>query len=107
MKNILLLLSLLMTTSVFAIDFQTARSKGIIGELPTGYVAVVKGEANEEIALIIKTINEKRTAKFQEISTKTGADSVGSVGVMVHKKILKSLAEGIFYKNESGSWVRK
>jgi len=106
MKKILVL-CLLFTTSAFTMDFQTARKKGLVGELPDGYIDAVKAGAGPEIKKIVTTINQKRKSKFQEISTKTGAKSLGAVGSSVHKTILGKLPAGAYYKNASGSWVRK
>jgi uncharacterized protein YdbL (DUF1318 family) len=106
MKKILLL-CIVLSTSAFSIDFQTAREKGIVGELANGYIAIVEEKANDEITDIVKTINKKRKKKFKQISKKTGAGSTSVVGASVHKTIVEKLPEGAYYQNESGSWVRK
>ncbi len=106
MKKIILL-SALIISNVYGIDFQTARKKGLVGEESNGYISAVKTAPSAEIKNIVKTINQKRKAKFKQIATKTGAKNIGVVGKSVHSTILGKLPAGAFYKNANGSWVRK
>ncbi|MBL0319117.1 MAG: YdbL family protein [Alphaproteobacteria bacterium] len=90
--------------SAFAVDFQQARSQGLVGEKPDGYVAVVSGGG--DVQSIVNDVNQKRKAAYQDISQKNH-QPLDVVGKLAAEKIITNLAPGEYYQNGSGKWVKK
>ena len=90
-------------TPAFALDLKEAKSKGLIGEDSTGYVAVIKNE--EGVEAIVKETNEKRKAEYQRIAAEKKIPFAE-----VEKSGAKTAADlttaGQFIKVE-GSWQKK
>jgi uncharacterized protein YdbL (DUF1318 family) len=81
---------------VLAIDLQTAKDRGLVGETPTGYLDAVI-EPNSAVKELIADINSKRKAKYKEIADKNGI-SLDKVETLAGKKAIE--------KTPSGQWVR-
>lgn len=93
-----------LSSSVWAIDLQSAKNQGLVGETPSGYLAVVKNTADAR-ALVAK-VNGARKNHYQLIATRNGT-SLQVVEVLAGKKAVEKAASGHYVKNASGSWVRK
>ena len=63
-----------------ALDQQTAKAQGLVGETLTGYLAPVK--STPEAQQLVKTINGKRKAMYQQIAQRNGNFAA------IHTKIL-------------------
>lgn len=104
------LLSLLLVSLMFvalpalAIDLQTAKQQGLVGETPTGYLAAVV-KANAEVEDLITTINTKRKAKYTEIARKNGI-SLEKVEKLAGKKAIEKTPTGQYVKID-GAWLKK
>jgi len=63
-KGIVLVTFLLLsvTTNAFAIDLKTALSKGVAGEVDSGYLAIPPGASGEAQSLVTTVNSERRTA---------------------------------------------
>ena len=57
---------LLMTQPAYSLDLQTAKSQGLVGETPGGYLSAVKSPSAETKALI-ENVNLKRKQKYQSL----------------------------------------
>ena len=69
------LLLLFAFQGAWAIDIQTAKEQGLVGEANTGYLAAV-GTPSAEVKALIAEVNEKRKAEFERTAQKTGATLV-------------------------------
>ena len=78
-------------SSAFALDLHTARSSGVVAELPTGYVKAVKPSA--EVDALVKEVNAKRRAEYTRISKENG-QTVDVVGTLAAPQIAKGIAAG-------------
>lgn len=107
MKKLTTLLAfclLLIAQSAYAIDLQTAKSKGLVGELSSGYLAAVE-TPSAEVKALITDINAKRKAKYQEIAARNNI-SLKDVEQMAGKKAIEKSKAGSFVK-DGGSWQKK
>ena len=93
-----------LSSSVWAIDLQSAKNQGLIGETPSGYLAVVKNTADAR-SLVAK-VNDARKNHYQSIASRNGT-SLQVVEVLAGKKAIARAASGHYVKSTSGSWVRK
>lgn len=80
-----------------------AKRSGLIGETPTGYLAVVK--SGDHAADIVTTINEARREEYARIAEKHGI-SVTKVEAVAGQKAIEKTPAGQFIQVD-GRWVRK
>lgn len=106
----LLLTSSLFNTAVFAMDLNSAmnhlsqaKSAGLLGEQPNGYLGVVKAQGDaEEIAQLI---NEARRAEYQRLAKDNGIQ-LSDVETIAGKKALEKTPDGQ-YILLNGKWLKK
>ncbi len=107
MKNfpaILIACFLLTAPPVFAIDLQTAKDQGLVGETPGGYLEAVTQPSAEAKALI-DDINAKRRQKFKEIAARNNT-TLEAVELLAGKKAIEKSTPGSYIKI-GGSWQQK
>jgi uncharacterized protein YdbL (DUF1318 family) len=75
----------------FALDLHSARSGGLVGETPEGYVTALKPSA--EVNALVADVNAKRKAEYERISKENG-QPVDVVGKLAAPQIAKSMAAG-------------
>lgn len=114
MKRILqmfaLILALGVSVSVMAMDLTEAKQRlddvkqqGLVGETPTGYLAVVRseGQARE----VVEAINSARRDEYKRIAEKHGIP-VTQVETVAGKKAIEKTPDGQ-YIQVNGNWVKK
>lgn len=82
--------------SIYAIELDTAKADGLVGERADGYLAAVNPSASAEIRALIDDVNAKREAQYQRIAQKNGIP-IEDVEVLAGKKTIEM--------TESGGWV--
>jgi uncharacterized protein YdbL (DUF1318 family) len=89
---------------VFAIDLQTAKSQGLVGETTTGYLEAVN-QPTAEVKALINDINAQRKQKFKDIATRNNT-SLEAVEQLAGKKAIEKSGPGSYVK-VGGSWQQK
>ncbi len=102
-RSTALLLGLLLSVAAFAMDLSEAKTRGLVGETATGYVAAVKG--SQEVAALVKSINEQRRERYRQIAGSNGI-SVQAVEVRAGQKAISRTPAGQFVDSGSG-WQKK
>ena len=84
-------------------QLDTAKAQGLVGETPTGYLAVVRdsGEASE----IVEVINQARRQEYARIAEKHDI-AVSQVEAVAGEKAIEKTPPGQFVKVD-GQWVKK
>ncbi len=95
---------LLFGQAVSAMDLQTAKTRGLVGETSKGYLAPVK-EADPEVTNLVKTINDKRQKSYRKIAQKNGT-SLKAVEQLAGKKAMQKSKSGSYIK-PGASWKKK
>lgn len=92
MKRLFTLVAVsLIVLPAFALDLHSARSAGLVTELPTGYVKAAKPSA--EVDALVATVNAKRRAEYERISKQNG-QPIDVVGKLAAPEIAKGIAAG-------------
>ncbi|MCH2038677.1 MAG: YdbL family protein [Rickettsiales bacterium] len=100
-----IVLALSISSTAHALDLQTAKSKGLIGEMHTGYLGVV--EANKEVEALVADINAKRKAAYQKISNENG-QPLHVVESLAAKKLYNKLKPSEYFMPDgSKDWQKK
>lgn len=92
------------TMSAFAIDLETARSKGLVGEVDNGYIAIPPG-AGTDAQPLVGTVNQERRAAYADIAAKNGI-SVEVAGQRTFEKRYPGFPTGTWVQLQ-GKWSRK
>ena len=82
--------------------YQAARTAGLVGEQPDGYLGIV-GAATPELRALVNNINIQRKAKYTQQSAATGATVEQFAFTSGCNLILKTVP-GEKYKAPDGSW---
>ena len=104
-KFVAALLLMLAFQSAWAMDIQSAKEQGLVGEANTGYLAAV-GTPSAEVKALVAEVNAKRKAEFERTAKKTGA-TLEQVRVRFYELAVQRTAPGHYYQDASGSWKRK
>ncbi|HEB50768.1 MAG TPA: DUF1318 domain-containing protein [Desulfobulbus sp.] len=107
MKKYIVLLFLVLSLvcqPAFAIDLKTAKTRGLVGETATGYLAPVKAPS-PEVAKLIRTINAKRKQQYEKIARRNKT-SLQAVEILAGKKAIEKTPPGQFIKI-NGVWKKK
>ena len=95
---------LLAAQPVFAIDLQTAKDQGLVGETPGGYLEAVK-TPSAELRTLIDNINSQRKQKYKDIAARNNT-SLEAVELLAGKKAIEKSEPGSYIKL-GGSWQQK
>ena len=105
-----LLLALCLSLPALAMNLEeakqqldSAKQSGLVGETPSGYLAVVKAEGNARE--IVEAINQARRQEYSRIAGKHNIP-VAEVEAVAGKKAVEKTPAGQFVR-VGGKWVRK
>jgi uncharacterized protein len=93
-------------TDSWAAPLDDAKSAGLIGELPDGFVAAVQPNPAPDIAAIVQQVNAKRRAAYEKIAAEENV-SVDQVGALAAEKIKRQAPAGEFFMSSDGTWAPK
>jgi uncharacterized protein YdbL (DUF1318 family) len=96
-------LALLMAVPALALDLGEAKSKGLVGETSSGYLAAVKDSG--DVNALVNDINSQRKAHYQKIANKNNI-SLEAVEVRAGQKAIGKTTAGQ-YVNSGGGWQKK
>lgn len=108
-KQILLslsLLTILFSSASFAMDLSSAKAKGLVGEQTNGYLGSPKGKPSGDVAALIRDINAKRKAKYQQVAAKVGK-SLSIVEQLAGEKAQSKTQAGHYVQTSSGKWIKR
>ena len=97
---------LLLLQNAWAIDIDSAKSQGLVGEANNGYLAAVESPASAEVRALIQQVNAKRRAEFEDTAKNTGA-TVTQVAFRFYELAVQRTKPGHFYQDASGRWQKK
>src|SRR5215470_11799989 len=93
-------------TGAWAESLNDAKAAGLIGERPDGYVAAVQPNPPPDIAALVRDINAKRRAAYEDIAAKQNVP-IDQVGAVTAEKIKSQAPAGEYFLNPDGSWTKK
>lgn len=92
--------------AAWAIDLDSAKARGLVGEANNGYLAAVETPASSDVKTLIKTVNEKRREKFVATAQKTDA-TLEQVQIRFYQLAVKNTKPGNYYQDANGNWKKK
>jgi len=103
-RHIIFAVALLFAGSALAMDLDSAKNQGLVGEQPNGYLGVVK--ATPEAVELVSDINQKRRRAYQRIAQQNGI-SLDQVANLAGQKAIEKTPAGEYVKTPTGQWVAK
>jgi uncharacterized protein YdbL (DUF1318 family) len=92
--------------TAWSATLEQAKSQGLVGEQPNGYLGVVVANASGEVQSLVADINKKRKVEYQGIARRNNT-SVEAVEALAGKKAIERTPPGQFVRLPSGQWVKK
>ena len=99
-------LFLLVALAANAATLDDAKSAGQIGEGVDGYLHLVDKNAPGDVKALVKDVNNKRKAKYQDIA-KTRGVSVENVASLAGAKLVERTSAGHYVMDSSGKLRKK
>ncbi len=96
---------LLAAPAIAQSSLESAKSAGLVGERADGLLGVV-GSASSQVQAMVREINARRLARYQEIARRTGS-SLPAVQAVAGEKAIAQAPSGTFVMEKSGNWRRK
>ena len=87
----------------FAMDLQSAKQSGLVGETPGGYLGVVKADPGAKS--LVDSVNAKRKQEYQDIAKRNNI-ALKDVEQLAGKKAIDKTPAGQFVQ-VGGKWVKK
>ena len=103
-KVALMVTALTMAGSAFALELDQAKTQGLVGEQPNGYLGVVK--ATPEAVQLVSEVNEKRRQAYERIARQNGI-TLEQVANLAGQKAIEKTAGGEYVKPPDGQWIKK
>lgn len=101
-----ILILLLLSQGAWALDLQSAKDQGLVGEANTGLLAPVGSNPGKDVRDLVASVNQKRNAQFKKTAQSTGA-SLDQVRARFYELAVQRTKPGHYYQNSSGKWVKK
>jgi uncharacterized protein YdbL (DUF1318 family) len=99
------LFALLFAGAAHALDLDSAKAQGLVGERTDGYVAAVASAPSAEVKAVVDDVNAKRKASYEEIAAKNGT-APDQVAGLAAQKLLQKAPPGTWIFSD-GRWYQK
>ena len=98
-------MALLAAVPALALDLETAKQQGVVGEQTDGFVGAVAAAPSPEVAALVADVNRKRRASYEQIAQNTGA-TVDEVAKLAAQKLIGRAPSGAWIR-DGGQWYQK
>ena len=93
-------------TPAVALDLDTAKARGWIGERRDGYIGLVDAAAPAEAAALVQRINAERRVAYDGVAAQNSVPR-DQVEALAGQKLIERAAQGTFVMDAAGRWSRK
>jgi uncharacterized protein YdbL (DUF1318 family) len=90
----------------WSLTLEEAKSQGIVGEQPNGYLGVVRSGAAAEVQALVNDVNQKRRQMYEDIARRNST-KLEAVEMLAGKTAIDQTRPGNFVRSPSGQWVKK
>ena len=90
----------------WAIDLQSAKDQGLVGEMMSGYLGVVKSPPSAEVKALIDDVNGKRKQNYMRIAKEVNKP-LSVVEKLAAEKAHQKTKPGHYVQTASGGWVKR
>jgi uncharacterized protein YdbL (DUF1318 family) len=100
----LLAVLLALPGAAFALDLNSARSQGLVGERADGLIGAIA--RNGEAEALVNSVNAERMKSYQQIAAKEGTKLDAVQAIAGEKQVQKARENGWYYMDAGGSWKK-
>lgn len=97
---------LLLAAPAVALDLDSARRTGVVGERADGFLGAVQANPAPEVTALVNEVNEKRRTEYAAIAKRTGAP-LDAVAREAGRKLIERAPAGRWVTDEQGRWYQK
>jgi uncharacterized protein len=90
----------------WGLTLEEAKTQGVVGEQPNGYLGVVQPGATAEVQALVNDVNQKRRQMYEDIARRNST-KLEAVEMLAGKTALDNTRPGNFVRSPSGQWVKK
>ena len=90
----------------WALTLDEAKTQGVVGEQPNGYLGVVQPGGSAEVQALVNDVNQKRRQMYEDIARRNST-KLDAVEMLAGKTAIDNTKPGNFVRRPSGQWVRK
>jgi uncharacterized protein YdbL (DUF1318 family) len=102
----LLLLVSVIATPAWAITLDEAKTQGLLGETPSGYLASVHASPNNNTLRLMNEINAKRKAAYNKSAKKAGV-TLNVMEIRIGQRLYDRAPQGSYLQKPNGQWLKK
>lgn len=102
----LVLAAVLVAAPARALDLDSAKASGLVGERLDGYIGAVEKDASQEVRSLVERINRGRRDAYAEIARKHGL-GVEAVAAESGVKLVQRAPSGQYVMDATGRWKQK
>ena len=97
-------LTVAIVSPAYAVSLEEAKSKGLVGEKPNGYLGTVS-PAGPDVHALTTEVNQKRREAYQDIARRNGTQ-LEAVEALAGQKAIQNTKPG-HYVEGPGGWTKK
>ena len=90
----------------WGLSLEEAKTQGVVGEQPNGYLGVVQPGASAEVQALVNDVNQKRRHMYEDIARRNST-KLDAVEMLAGKTAIDNTRPGNFVRSPSGQWVKK
>jgi uncharacterized protein YdbL (DUF1318 family) len=90
----------------WGLTLEEAKTQGVVGEQPNGYLGVVQPGASAEVQALVNDVNQKRRQMYEEIARRNST-KLEAVEMLAGKTAIDNTRPGNFVRGPAGQWVKK
>lgn len=102
-KTLLMITLCLFSFNAFALDLETAKNKGFVGEANSGYLVALK--ENKEVTVLVKNINAKRKEAYIKRANKLNVP-LEVFELRMADKLEEKAKNGHYIEIKNEKWIR-
>lgn len=102
-----LTLALGLSSAAFAMDLDSAKAQGLIGEQQNGYVGLVTTSPSSDLKNLVDDINARRRAAYEKVAAQTAGAKLSDVEKLAAAKLIARTPSGQVVQDADGKWVKK
>tara|TARA_R110000824_G_scaffold118960_14_gene271979 strand:- start:94294 stop:94635 length:342 start_codon:yes stop_codon:yes gene_type:complete len=104
---IALVFTLGLTSAAFAMDLDSAKAQGLVGEMQNGYVGMVTTNPSPDVKKLVSEVNAGRRSAYQNVAAQTQGASLSDVEKLAAAKLIARTPSGQMVQDAGGKWVKK
>ena len=90
----------------WGLTLEEAKTQGMVGEQPDGYLGVVQPGASAEVQALVNDVNQKRRQTYEDIARRNST-KLEAVEILAGKTAIDNTRAGNFVRSPAGQWFKK